>query len=245
MTATVVLVHGAFHHSGYWRGTLKGLADLGVAAVAPDLPGRGSRADEPFTDLAGDADAINEVLDGISGPVVLVGHSYGGAVVTDAGVHDSVVEVVWIAGFCLEEGETVANAGAPADVEGIDHTGRPKLGPALHIDPLTDIATVVNLDQARAVFYSDFDDEQFADIITNLCPHPMANMNQHPRHHVFYEKKSTYVVCSDDMAVHPHHQRVMARRTSRAAAWDSGHFPMITHADKTVRFLAKIAQAYD
>jgi len=244
MTATVVLVHGAFHHAGYWRGTLKGLADLGVAAVAPDLPGRGSRANEEFTDLHGDVNAIKEVLDGISGPVVLVGHSYGGAVVTAAGEHPAVEEVVFVAGFCLEEGETVANAGAPADIEGIDHTGRPKLGSALHIDPLTDLGTVANLDAAREIFYSDFDDEQFADIITNLCPHPMGSMSQHPGAHAFYEKKSTYLVCSDDMAVHPHIQRVMARRTSRAAAWDSGHFPMITHADKMNRFLAKIAQGH-
>lgn len=244
MTATVVLVHGAFHHSGYWAGTLKGLADLGVTAIAPDLPGRGTRAGEPFTDLHGDVAAINEVLDGISGPIVLVGHSYGGAVVTDAGCHPSVTEAVFLAGFCLEDGENVANAGAPADVEGIDHTGRPKLGAALTIDPLTDIATITDANAARAVFYSDFDDAQFAEILTMTCPHPMGNMTQGPKHYCFYETKTTYVVCNDDMTIHPHIQRVMARRTSRAAAWDGGHFPMITQEDKTVRFLAKIASAY-
>jgi pimeloyl-ACP methyl ester carboxylesterase len=161
---------------------------------------------------------------------VLVGHSYGGAVVTAAGEHPAVDEVVFIAGFCLEEGETVANAGAPADVEGIDHTGRPKLGSALFIDHLTDLATISDLDAARSIFWSDFNDEQYAEIITNLCPHPMGNMTQHPQGHAFYEKKSTYLVCSDDMAVHPHIQRVMARRTMRAAAWDSGHFPKIAQS---------------
>jgi hypothetical protein len=164
--------------------------------------------------------------------------------VTDAGTHPSVSECVFVAGFCLEEGETVANAGAPADIEGIDHTGRPKLTDAIAIDPLTDIATIVNPDAARGMFYSDFNDEQFAEVWATTCPHPMGNMTQHPRHHAIYETKTTYLVCNDDLTVHPHIQRVMARRTTRAAAWDSGHFPMITHADKMNRFLAKIAGAY-
>ena len=93
MTATVVLVHGAFHGSGYWAPTLKGLADRGIPAVAPDLPGHGADT-RPLADLYGDVDAITEVLDTISGPVVLVGHSYGGAIITSAGMHPSVQHVV-------------------------------------------------------------------------------------------------------------------------------------------------------
>lgn len=239
MAATVVLVHGAFHGSGYWQSTLKGLADLGIAAIAPDLPGHGADT-RPLTDLHGDAAAVEEVLDTISGPVVLVGHSYGGAVITRAGMHPAVQEVVYLAGYLLEEGETVNNAGAAADVEGIDWSGRPKLRDALHIDE-DGIGTVANLDAARAVFYSDFDDEQFAEIVTTLSPQRMANFNEHPEAHAFYEKPSTFVVCTQDMCIHPHIQRVLARRSMRAAAWDCGHFPMITEADKTVRFLAMLA----
>ncbi len=241
MTATVVLVHGAFHGSGYWASTLKGLADLGIPAIAPDLPGHGADT-RPLADLYGDTDAISAVLDTISGPVVLVGHSYGGAIITAAGMHPSVQHVVYLAAFLLEEGETVANAGAAADIEGIDHTGRPSLGAALEIDHLDGIGRIVSQDAARAVFYSDFDDEQVAEIVTTQSPQRMANFEQHPRgEHAFYEKPSTYVVCTEDMTVHPHIQRVMARRSMRAASWDCGHFPMITQNEKTVKLLAKIA----
>ncbi len=242
MAATVLLVHGAFHGSGYWRATLKGLADRGIAAIAPDLPGHGADT-RPLADLIGDTDAIVEVLDSISGPVVLVGHSYAGAIITAAGMHPNVQELVYLAAYLLEEGETVANAGAAADIEGIDHTGRPSMGAALDID-FEGIGRIVNVDAAREVFYSDFDDEQFADVLTAISPQRMANFNEHPREYSFYEKPSTYLVCSQDMTVHPHIQRVLARRSMRAAAWDSGHFPMITHADKTVAFLAKIAEKY-
>lgn len=242
MAATVVLVHGAFHGSGYWRATLKGLADLGISAVAPDLPGHGADT-RPLADLHGDADAVREVLDSIPGPVVLVGHSYGGAVVTDAGVHPNVEHVVCLAGYLLEEGETVANAGAAADIEGIDHTGRPKMGAALEIDE-SGVGRIVDAEAARAVFYSDFDDEQLAEILTMTSPQRMDSFSQHPRQHAIYEKPTTYVVCTQDMTVHPHIQRILARRSMRAAAWDCGHFPMVTKADLTVRFLAKIAETY-
>ncbi len=242
MAATVVLIHGAFHGSGYWATTLKGLADLGIPAIAPDLPGHGADT-RPLADLHGDADAVREVLDTISGPILLVGHSYGGAVITRAGMHPSVEEVVYLAAYLLEEGETVNNAGAAADIEGIDWSGRPRLRDALAVDE-DGIGTVVNLDAARAVFYSDFDDEQFAEVSATLSPQRMANFNEHPEAYAFYEKPSTYVVCNNDMTIHPHIQRVLARRAMRAAAWDCGHFPMITEADKTVRFLAKLAEKY-
>jgi pimeloyl-ACP methyl ester carboxylesterase len=241
MTATVVLVHGAFHGSGYWRATLKGLADLGISAIAPDLPGHGADP-RPLADLHGDADAVREVLDSVPGPVVLVGHSYGGAVVTDAGVHPNVEHVVVLAGYLLEEGETVANAGAAAEIEGIDHSGRPRLSSALHIE--NGIGTIADPEAARRVFYSDFDDEQVAEILTMTSPQRMDSFSQHPRHHVIYEKPTTYVVCKQDMTVHPHIQRVLARRSRHAAAWDCGHFPMVTQPDHTVGFLAQIAEQY-
>ncbi len=238
MAATVVLVHGAFHGSGYWAPTLKGLADLGINALAPDLPGRGADT-RPQPDLLGDIAALTEVLDGVPGPIVLVGHSYGGAVVTGAGLHPNVEHVVVLAGYLLEEGETINTAGVVGEVEGIDHTGRPNLRDALSIED--GVATILP-EPARPIFYSDFDDEQYAEILTMHSPQRLDSFNQHPGRYAQYEKKTTFLVCNQDMVIHPHIQRIMARRTTRAAAWDCGHFPMITEADKTVRFLAKIAE---
>lgn len=82
MTATVVLVHGAWHGAWCWDLVVDQLHQQDVPVVAIDLPGHGVST-EPLTDLHGHGDAVRAALESIDGPVVLVGHSYGGAAITD------------------------------------------------------------------------------------------------------------------------------------------------------------------
>ncbi|MDD1059895.1 alpha/beta hydrolase [Streptomyces cocklensis] len=97
-TPTVVLVHGAFADAGSWSGVIAELQDHGVAVVAPPNPLRG---------LVSDAAYIASVASQIDGPVVLVGHSYGGALITVAGTAANVVGLVYVAAYALEEGESL------------------------------------------------------------------------------------------------------------------------------------------
>jgi pimeloyl-ACP methyl ester carboxylesterase len=101
-TATIVLVHGAFADSSSWNGMLDPLAAGGHRVVAFAHPLRGP---------AHDAALLTDLLRTLDGPVVLVGHSYGGAVMTgvDAGAAD-VAALVFVAGFALEPGESVRDA---------------------------------------------------------------------------------------------------------------------------------------
>ncbi len=86
---TIVLVHGAFADASSWDGVVKRLEDAGYPVLAPANPLRG---------VSSDAAYIASVLDFVSGPVVLVGHSYGGAVITNAAVnHPKVKALVYIA----------------------------------------------------------------------------------------------------------------------------------------------------
>src|ERR1700724_2435336 len=94
MTATVVLIHGAFHGAWCFDRVMPLLSQANVGAVAVDLPGHGHDIG-PFTDLHGDASRVCDVLDRIDGEVVLLGHSYGGAVITEAGVHPAVRHLVY------------------------------------------------------------------------------------------------------------------------------------------------------
>src|SRR3954462_10356963 len=95
---TVVLVHGGFADASFWTPVIQQLQARGLPVLAPANPLRG---------LAGDAEYIASFVNQIDGPVLLVGHSYGGAVITVAGAAaDNVVGLVYVAAFILDEGES-------------------------------------------------------------------------------------------------------------------------------------------
>lgn len=97
-TPTAVLIHGAFADAASWTGVVAELQNHGIPVVAPPNPLRG---------LASDAAYVASVAAQIDGPVVLVGHSYGGALITVAGTTENVVGLVYVAAYVLEEGESL------------------------------------------------------------------------------------------------------------------------------------------
>lgn len=97
-TPTVLLVHGAFADAGSWTGVIEELQSHGIPVIAPPNPLRG---------LASDSAYIASLASQIDGPVVLVGHSYGGAIITVAGATENVVGLVYVAAYILEEGESL------------------------------------------------------------------------------------------------------------------------------------------
>jgi pimeloyl-ACP methyl ester carboxylesterase len=103
-TPTVVLVHGAFADASSWNGVIEQLQAKGVEVTAPPNPLRGIEIDSAY---------IAEVLDEIPGPVLLVGHSYGGAVITNAATgKDNVRGLVYVAAFAPDEGEKLGDVEA-------------------------------------------------------------------------------------------------------------------------------------
>src|SRR5262245_54055387 len=98
---TIVLVHGAFADASGFRGLYDELVDDEVTMIAPPNPLRGL--------TGGDGEYLKGVIDEIDGPVLLVGHSYGGSVITAAGTADKVVGLVYISGFAPDEGENLTD----------------------------------------------------------------------------------------------------------------------------------------
>src|SRR3954471_17117003 len=145
--ASIVLVHGAWHGAWCWDQLLPLLDAAGVEAVALDLPGHGGSA-EPFGDLHADADSVRHFLDDGEGPVVLVGHSYGGAVVTDAGSHPRVRHLVYLCAFQLDEGESCSAAAVD---------GAAPASEANDLISVTDDGVWLEFDTARApdIFFGD------------------------------------------------------------------------------------------
>lgn len=98
-TTTVVLVHGAFAESASWNGVIARLADHGIRTMAPP---------NELRSVLGDSANVAAVLASIDGPVVLVGHSYGGVAITNAALEaDNVQALVYIAGFAPDSGENI------------------------------------------------------------------------------------------------------------------------------------------
>jgi pimeloyl-ACP methyl ester carboxylesterase len=108
---TIVLVHGAFADASSFRGLYDRLLGEDVAILAPPNPLRGL--------TGGDGEYLRGVIDGIDGPVLLVGHSYGGSVITAAGTADNVVGLVYISGFAPDEGENLTDLQSKFPAPGI------------------------------------------------------------------------------------------------------------------------------
>jgi pimeloyl-ACP methyl ester carboxylesterase len=107
----VVLVHGGFVDGSGWQGVHDRLTQDGYRVAV---------VQNPTLSLEDDAAVTQRVIDELDGPVVLVGHSYGGAVITEAGLHDQVAALVYITAFGPDKGESVNAliAGFPTDVPG-------------------------------------------------------------------------------------------------------------------------------
>lgn len=239
MAPTVVLVHGAWHGAWCWERVVAGLEARGVATVAIDLPGHGDDPG-PATDFAGDVAAVEAAIDAVGRPVVLVGHSYGGLVVTDAGALPAVTHLVYLCAFAVEEGESCANAGGD-EAAGIDHTGRPDL--SAELVHLGDSSTTVPAEGARRCFYGDCDEPTAAWAIERLCPQRLENLLTPPSRIAWRSTPSTYVVCTEDLAVHPELQRIMARRCTNAIEWETSHSPFLSRPDLVVDLLEGLAAA--
>src|ERR1700727_506480 len=104
----VVLVHGGFVDGSGWRGVYESLSRDGFRVAV---------VQNPTLTLAGDAAATRQIIDALDGPVVLVGHSYGGAVITEAGTHPNVAALVYVCAFAPDKGESVGSliGGFPGD----------------------------------------------------------------------------------------------------------------------------------
>jgi len=235
----VLLVHGAWHGAWCWEPVVAGLTERGVPAVAIDLPGHGDDAGA-LTDLHADAERVRNALDGFDEPVILAGHSYGGIVNTEAGVHSNVADLVYVAAFNLDEGESALSAAvSESTAADLDHTGRPDALAQIQVGE--DGISTIHAAGARILFYNDCSDEVADWAVARLGPHPMASLGQTPGAVAWRHKPSTYAVCTLDNIVHPDLQRILARRADRVVEWPTGHSPFLSRPDLVVDLLAAMS----
>jgi pimeloyl-ACP methyl ester carboxylesterase len=234
---TVVLVHGAFADGSSWAGVIAALQAAGVKAQAPANPLRG---------LATDALYLAGVVTQIPGPVVLVGHSYGGAVISNAAVHAAnVVGLVYVAAFIQDEGEALQELAAQAT----DST----LGPALRPVPYATgdagaTGTEIYVDPASfpAIFAADLPAAQAAVLAASQRP-VSAKVFGEPSGPVGWKTLPSWAVVSpSDLAVGAGIERFMAERAkAEIVEVDGSHLLMISQpqavADVILTAVAAVA----
>jgi len=241
MVRRVILVHGAWHGAWAWDRVIPLLAAAGVEATPIDLPGHGDDPG-PFGDLHADAARLSRELDRRGSNVVLVSHSYGGAVITEAGDHDAVDHLVYVASFALDAGESCTTAlAAEAEAAGIDHQGRPDLGDGFVEGPNGTVSLEPLV--AAACFYNDCDNATADWALARLGPQPLASLQQAPYGVAWKARPSTYAVCADDLAVHPDLQRLLARRCTTSVEWPAGHSPFLSRPEVVAELLVGLAFA--
>ena len=230
------------------RGTAHGrgpvvpiLASRSVECVAIDLPGHG-RDQAPLGDVRGDAARVRAELDVVDGGVVLVGHSYGGAVITEAGDHPAVDHLVYIAAFPLDLEESCATAArAESEAERISHEGRPSLATGFVNGPNDSVS--LDPDAAAACLYNGCDPGTTAWAVAQLGPQSLASLQQTPTSVGWRTKPSTYAVCADDLTVHPSLQRILARRCTATVEWPTDHSPFLSRPELVAELIAGLALA--
>jgi pimeloyl-ACP methyl ester carboxylesterase len=157
---TVVLVHGAFADASSWNGVITRMQAKGVPVMAPANPLRGIAADSAY---------LASVFGQIPGPVLAVGHSYGGAVITNAATNaKNVVGLVYVAAFAPTEGETLGAAEAGSKDSVLNSALVPRQYPTANGGSATEY--YIDPAKARDAFAGDLSDQQAALIAATQRP---------------------------------------------------------------------------
>ena len=224
-TPTIVFVHGAFADASGWAAPAITLRNEGYPVHAPANPLRG---------IAADSDYLRSFVQTIPGPVVLVGHSYGGAVITNAARGaDNVRALVYIAAFALDEGETV---GAANTLGG----GTPEIINHLIVRPFPGAATgdgdaYIDPEAFHEYFCQDLDEVQAAVMAITQRPGSLGSLAEPSGAPAWRDIASCR---SPPCAIPPAAERAMAARAgSRTVEIDSSHVAMISHPDVVVELV--------
>ncbi|QAY73727.1 alpha/beta hydrolase [Agromyces protaetiae] len=230
---TIVLVHGAFADASGWEGVIDRLRDGGYPVLAVANPLRGLGKDSAY---------LRGVLDTIDGPLVLVGHSYGGAVITNAATGDpDVAALVYVAAFVPDEGEVLGQFADPEAYPGA------LLGPdSLVHRPSPDGEDEVSIDPDRfgEIFAADLPTDVTANLATRQRPVASTVFGEPSGPAAWRDIPSWYQVSTEDKAISPAAQRFFADRAgSETVEVEASHAAFISHERATAELIESAANA--
>ncbi|WP_067710908.1 alpha/beta hydrolase [Nocardia yamanashiensis] len=219
-TPTIVLVHGAFADAASWAPVTETLLAQGHRVLAPPVSNRG---------LAADAAYVRALVERVDGPVLLAGHSYGGAVITVAGMAENVAGLVYVAGCALEQGESLGELqGGFPDSELAAHLVRAPY-PVAGGEPGIEVS--VEIEAFPAVFAGGLDPARARVLAVSQRPLAAAAFGEPASAAAWRVKPGWGIVSSADHTLNPEVQRFGYRRAELRSVTeiDAPHLVMQTH----------------
>src|SRR4029079_1669757 len=227
---TIVLVHGGWADASSWDTVARRLQDRGYTVIAPANPLRGGQHDSAY---------LSSVLATISGPIVLVGHSYGGVVITNGATgNPNVKALVYVAAFAPDQGETVGQLLAM-------NPGSQAAPPNLAFRPYPGgVDTYITSHAFRSVFCADLPATPTAVMAANQRPIDAAALGEPTGEPAWKTIPSWYLVASNDQAIPPATERFMAKRAGATTVEiASSHVAMISHPGAVIDLVRDVVHA--
>lgn len=223
--SNVVLVHGGFVDGSGWEGVYKILKKDGYAVGI---------VQNPTISLADDVAATKRIIDLQNGPVILVGHSYGGVVVTEAGNDPKVVGLAYIAAFAPDSGETVSSL----------IKDPPPGAPVPPIMPPIDGYLFLDNTKFAASFAADVAPDRAAFMADSQVPWGVEALNGTISKAAWKTKPSWYLVATEDKMIPPAAQRLMSKRAGSTVVEVAGsHAIFMSQPNAVTALIEKAARA--
>ena len=214
---SIMLIHGAWHGSWCWDFVEKGLINEGVETHSINLP---------FTGVEDDIASVSNAIDEIDNQVILLGHSYGGIVISGAAeAKRNVDQLIYLSAILLKAGESMQLDGSK-----------------IQIDVDENLISSVKKSAAIQAFYADVDPNLAEASIELLRPFPIVAGSKGIGE-AWREKHSTYIICREDEAIPPELQYDMARKADRIIEWECGHSPFLSKPKLMIDFLLDLASS--
>ena len=222
---TVVLVHGAFADGSSWDKLIPLLQAKGLKVVA---------VQNPLTSLADDVAATKRVIDAQSGPVVLVGHSWGGTVITQAGADDKVAALVFVAAFAPDDGQATSDLGKD---------GPPPPG-AASIHPDASGYLYLTPEGVAKDFAQDLPSAQTKVMASTQGPIFGKAFDEKVTAVAWKTKRSWYIVAEKDRMIQPDLERAMAKKIKATTiSLPTSHVPMQSRPKDVAAAIIRAADA--